>query len=250
MDAGLGLDAASDRATPAGTISRTCIITGATRGIGLATALRFAREKYRIVAAARTADALTQIAAQIRTVGGECEPVVADVAQPEAARQLVQAAVVRFGRVDVLVNNAGIAPCAALDEIPLHDFEGVLALNIGAVFHLTRAVWPVMRRQGGGVIVNISSLASVDPFAGFAVYGPSKAWVNAFSQAAAAEGRSCGIRVYSVAPGAVETQMMRALFPDFPAEKTLAPAEVADVILRLCGPEFAPCSGQTVFVRK
>ena len=121
---------------------------------------------------------------------------------------------------------------------------------MAAIFHTTRAVWPLMKAQGGGVIINMSSMAAVDPFPGFAVYGASKAWVNLFSQATASEGKPHGIRVFSVAPGAVETGLMRASFPDFPADKTLAPDEVAAVILSLCEPALAPCSGQTLFVRK
>ncbi|MEW6252392.1 MAG: SDR family oxidoreductase [Planctomycetota bacterium] len=230
--------------------ARTCVITGASRGIGLATALRFARDGYQIIATARTADRLAAAAPHIRAAGGACEPVVADVARPEDARRVVQVAVERFGRVDVLVNNAGVAPLGTIEQLPIADFDAVLALNIAAVFHSTRAVWPIMRKQGGGVIVNISSVAAVDPFPGFAVYGASKAWVNLFSQAMAAEGKPFGIRVYAVAPGAVETELLRSTFPDLPADRTLAPEAVAGVVFEICGDAFVPCSGQTLFVRK
>jgi NAD(P)-dependent dehydrogenase (short-subunit alcohol dehydrogenase family) len=190
------------------------------------------------------------MAPQVCALGGECEPVVADLARPADAGRLIDAAVARFGRVDVLINNAGHAPLAHIQDLSVEDFDRALALNIAAVFHTTRAVWPVMQRQGGGVIVNISSLASVDPFPGFAVYGASKAWVNLFSQAMAAEGKPLGIRVFSVAPGAVETELLRRSFPDLPAEHTLAPAQVAEVIFRVSDVAFTPCSGQTVFVRR
>ncbi len=229
---------------------KTCVITGASRGIGLATALRFAKAGYAIVTAARTAERLVQNTPQICALGADCEPVVADVSRPDNARRLVDSAVARFGRVDVLVNNAAAAPLAAIEELPVDEFDRALALNIGAVFHMTRAAWPVMRCQGGGTIINISSLASVDPFPGFAVYGASKAWVNLFSQAMAAEGKPLGIRVFSVAPGAVETELLRQSFPDLPAGQTLAPTEVAEVIFGLCDARFAPCSGQTIFVRR
>jgi len=118
------------------------------------------------------------------------------------------------------------------------------------VFFCTRSVWPVMRAGGGGTVVNLSSLASIDPFPGFAVYGGTKAWVNTFTKAAADEGRPHGIRVLAVAPGAVETRMLRHHFPDFPATETLAPDDVARLVEACCGPALAHSSGQTLFIRR
>ena len=229
---------------------RTCVITGASRGIGLATAFRFAKQGCQIVVAARREAELATACRQIEAAGAKCHAIVVDIGQPDAARRLIDAAQQRFGRVDVLVNNAGRAPLAPLEKFDPAEFDRVLAVNVAAIFHTTQAVWPLMQTQRGGVIINISSRASVDPFPGFAVYGASKAWVNIFSQAVADEGRPHNIRVFSVAPCAVETTLMRSAFPDFPPDKALDPADVAEVILRLCGPEFAPCSGQTIFVRK
>jgi 3-oxoacyl-[acyl-carrier protein] reductase len=228
----------------------TCVITGASRGIGLATALRFARDGWSIVAAARNVAELSSAAAQILATGAECEAVTADVSLPTEIQKLLSAATGRFGRIDALVNNAGVAPLAPIEELDPAAFDQALAVNVAAVFHATRAVWPVMRHQGGGVIINVSSLASVDPFPGFAVYGACKAWVNLFSQALAVEGKPHHIRVFSVAPGAVETRMLRSRFPDLPADQVLAPAAVADVIYSLADPKSAPKSGQTIFVRK
>jgi len=230
--------------------ARVCVITGASRGIGLATALRFAHSGCRIVAAARGEEDLRKAVAQITAAGAECEHVIADVSTPDGIRRLIAAAQTCFGRIDVLVNNAGYAPLAPVEQMPPDDFDTAVAVNIGAVFHATRAVLPVMRKQGGGVIVNISSLASVDPFPGFAVYGACKAWVNLFSKATADEGRPHNIRVYAVAPGAVETRMLRERFPDFPAEQTLDPDEIAGVIESLCDEGSAPASGNTIWVRK
>jgi len=229
---------------------RVCVITGASRWIGLATALRFARAGYAVVAAARVAPDLLRAAEQIRALGAACEPVALDLGVPTTARQLIDAAVARFGRVDVLVNNAACGPLARIDELDPATFDQVTALNIAAVFRITQAVWPVLKRRQGGVIVNVSSVASVDPFPGFAVYGASKAWMNAFSQAVAAEGAPHGIRVFCVAPGAVETRMLRSAFPNFPSDQTLAAEEVASVIYSLCEPTWAHAAGQTIFVLK
>ncbi len=230
--------------------TRTCVITGASRGIGLATALRFAAAGWNVVAVARGQAGLDGAAGRIAEAGGQCLPVAADVGVPAEARRVVFAAKERFGRLDVLVNNAGVAPLAAVDELEPEQFERTWAVNVAAVFNTTQAAWSLMKGQGGGVIVNISSLASVDPFRGFAVYGASKAWVNLFTQAVAAEGRTHNIRVFAVAPGAVETELMRSAFPDFPSDRTLTPDQVAAVVFSLCDPALSPCSGQTVFVRK
>ena len=107
-----------------------------------------------------------------------------------------------------------------------------------------------MKRQGGGTIVNISSIASVSPFAGFAAYGASKAWVNAWTSGLAEEGRPDGIRVFCVAPGAVETKMLRSAFPDYPAEATMEPSEIAELIHAVTQPGYRYATGQTIFAKK
>ncbi len=229
---------------------KACIITGASQGIGLATALRFARAGWAIVAAARNEEHLQQAADKIRAAGGACEAVAGDVGQPELFDRLVATATGRFGRVDVLVNNAGYAVLKPVDETTPDDLTRALDVNVQAVFHATKAVWPIMKRQASGTIVNVSSVASVDPFPGFSVYGACKAWVNLFTLASANEGRPLGIRVLAIAPGAVETQMLRTHLPDLPAEQTLDPDHVAGVIESVCLDAMTYVTGQTIFVRK
>lgn len=227
-----------------------CIITGGSAGIGLALALRFGQLGYCIVTCGRDASQLAAAQAQIAAVAPAVETLVLDLAEDGAAQRLITTARQRFGRVDVLVNNAGIAPRAAVTDLTAADLQATLTVNMAAVFHTTQAVWPILKKQGQGIIINISSFASVDPFPGFSLYGASKAWVNLFSKAAADEGRPLGIRVYSVALGAVETRMLRGLFPDFPAGQTLTPDEVADAIATLCQEPLRWASGQTIFLRK
>ena len=227
-----------------------CVVTGGSAGIGLAVAGHFAARGYRVALCGRDPQTLRAAEQQIALTAPACVALALDLGQPGAPARLIDEAVRRFGRVDVLVNNAGHAPRAPLDQISPADFEQAVAVNVGAVFHATQAVWPVMRRQTSGVIVNISSLASVDPFPGFSVYGACKAWVNLFTKAAADEGRPLRIRVYCVAPGAVETRLLRGLFKDFPAEQTLAPAEVAALVGSLCEEPMRYVSGQTLFVRR
>jgi 3-oxoacyl-[acyl-carrier protein] reductase len=226
------------------------IVTGGGRGIGRAICERFAAGRSQVVAAARSQDELAQTRAIIEERGGLCHVVPTDICQPEAIIDLVKSTVEKFGGVQVLVNNAGVAPLSKLEDLDPALFEAIQAVNIDAVYHTCRAVWPVMTSQKDGVIVNISSLASLDPFPGLAAYGAAKAWVNAWTKGLADEGRPHGIRVFSVAPGAVETKMLRNAFPDFPAGQAMSPADVAGVVWSLSQPECRMATGQTVCLKK
>ena len=226
------------------------VVTGGGRGIGRAICERFAAEGVQVVAASRTIDELTKTKHIIEQVGGRCYVRQVDVAVAEEVDSLIESTVSRFGRVDVLVNCAGVAWHGTIEGLDSSAFETIISVNVMAVYRSSRAVWPIMRKQGNGVIVNVSSVASVDPFPGFAAYGAAKAWVNSWTLALAEEGRDDGIRVFAVAPGAVETRMLRDPFPDFPAEKALEPAAVADMVFALTQPACRYASGQTVFVRK
>jgi NAD(P)-dependent dehydrogenase (short-subunit alcohol dehydrogenase family) len=226
------------------------IVTGGGRGIGRATCARFAAAGAQVVAAARTAEQLRQTQSQIEASGGRCATVVTDLACPDDIEAMVGQTVDRFRRVDVLVNNAGLAVNETVEQMDAESFTGMHAVNVAGVFHACKAVWPTMKAQGGGVIVNVSSASSFDPFPGYATYGASKAWVNAFTRGLAEEGRAHRIRVFAVAPAAVETQTLRSRFPDFPREKTLDPADVAEMIFTLAQPACTYATGLVVTVKK
>lgn len=228
---------------------KICLVTGASRGIGRAIALRFAREGYDLVIGARKVESLAPVKADVEAVGAACEPVAADVSQPGHCARLIEAVQRRFGRLDVLVNNAGVAILAPLARMSDEEYQQTMGTNVDGVFYMTRAAWKSLTASRG-VVVNISSVASVDPFAGFAAYGAAKAWVNLFTRAVADEGRADGVRVFAIAPGAVETNMLRQWFPGFPGEQTLAPEAVAEAVLAVCGPAFVHSSGQTIFVKR
>lgn len=230
--------------------ARTALVTGAGRGIGLATARRFARAKMNVVLMARSAADLERAAA---TLGGRPDArliVAGDVGREDDVERAVGAAARRFGRIDVLVNNAGAAPLSPIDEMSVADFDKMLAVNVRGVFLLCRAAWPVMKRGGGGTIINVSSLSARDPFPGFAAYGGSKAFVETFTLALAGEGRPHNIRVLGVAPGAVDTAMLRAAFPDYPASNCLDPDDVAATIEEMCEPDSRFESGQTIPIER
>ena len=225
------------------------IITGAGSGVGRALALDLGRRGYRCVLAGRTAAALDATAALLReaTPGCEALAVPTDITDPSAAQALIDAAVDQFGRVDALANVAGAAPLQPIPAITDDGLRQCLAVNFESVVYLTRACWPVFEEQGQGVVVSVSSMASVDPFTGFNIYGAAKAAVNLFTKATADEGAAIGVRAYSIAPGAIETGMLRSVFGEdvLPRDKTLSPEEVAAVIAGCITGETTIENGET-----
>lgn len=230
---------------------KTAIITGAGRGIGRAIARRLSIAGADVAIAARTESQLEQTRRVIERAGGSVLSVTADVSKVEDVERLVDETREQFGRIDVLVNNAGVAPMASITDMDPHVFDRILAVNVRAVYLCTRAVWQIMADGGGGTIINISSMAAYDPFPGLAAYGAAKRFVTAYTKGLAAEGKSVSIRIYALAPGAVETEMFRGAFPEFPAEKTIQPDDVAAVVENLLSPACRHvASGQTIMVTK
>jgi NAD(P)-dependent dehydrogenase (short-subunit alcohol dehydrogenase family) len=229
---------------------KVALVTGAGRGIGQAACARLAEDGYDIVGLSRNERELAETRRRVTDAGSECLIVPTDVTDADQVDRAVSAAADKFQRIDVLVNNAGVAPLSRVPEMSLEVFEHCVAVNVNAVFFLCQDVMPIMASQGGGTIINISSVASFDPFPGFAVYGGTKAFINVFTMALAAEGAGDGIRAFAIAPGAVETQALRRAFPDFPADECLTPADVADMISALCDRRCRHASGEIVTVKK
>ncbi len=226
------------------------IVTGAGRGIGRAIAIRLGNAGASVALCSRTAEQLDQTRRLIEAQGGRALTLPADVSKLEDVERLVSETKARFGRIDILVNNAGTASLATVDQMEPEVFDRIIATNVRAVYLCSRGVWPIMTAAGAGMIINISSVAAYDPFPGFAPYGAAKAFVTTYTKALAAEGQAGGIRVYGVAPGAVETQMLRGPFPDYPAEQTLAPDEVAALVETLLSPACRHISGQIITIKK
>lgn len=229
------------------------VITGAGRGIGRATAIELAGAGYRVVLAGRNRAALDetlQLAAG--KVGARGVVLPSDVTRPDDVERLIALTLDRFGRIDALVNNAGLAPVRSIKETTIEQWRAVIDTNLSAAFYATRAAWPAFGRQGGGVVVNISSAAARDPFAGFAAYGAAKAGLNLFGLAAAREGAAVGVRVHTIAPGAVETGMFREIMTpeQWPREKTLDPADVARVVLQCIRGDLRYASGEVIYLQK
>lgn len=231
---------------------KTAVVTGAGRGIGRAIARRLAVHGANVVITSRTADQLDETRRLIERGGGggRVFAMTADVSQRADVEKLFSETVELFGRTDVLVNNAGVAPLAEIEDMEPEMFDHMIEANIRSVYLCSRAAWPTMRAHGEGAIVNIASLAAFDPFPGFAAYGAAKAFIVAYTKNLAKEGAAAGIRVYGIAPGAVETPMLRSAFPDFPGEKALNADEVAALVETVLSPAFRHSSGQTVTIMR
>jgi 3-oxoacyl-[acyl-carrier protein] reductase len=223
------------------------LVTGAGRGIGRQTAIELGKRGYRLALVSRTAGQLEETRA---LCGGEV--IAGDVSVADDVNRVVAATMDRLGRVDVLVNAAGMVVSGSIEQLTVEQWRRTIDTNLSPVFYFCRLLWPIWRRQGGGAVVNVSSFAARDPFVGLGAYGAAKAAMNLLGLSLAREGKAIGVRVHTVAPAAVETDMFRSLITveQYPTEKTLDPRQVAAVIVQCACGDLAVTSGEVVYVHK
>jgi short-subunit dehydrogenase len=218
------------------------LVTGASRGLGLEIARLFARRQMPLVLTARGDAALQTAADELRELT-EVVALAGDVADRAHAEQLVRLGLARYGRIDVLVNNAssiGLSPMPELAAYPLDTLAEVFRVNVIAPLHLVQLVLPQMRERGDGLILNLTSDAAVQAYPGWGGYGASKAALEHFSRTLAAELAGSGVRVYAVDPGDMNTQMHREAEPGVDLSHLPGPAVSAPAFLRLFEGETAP----------
>ena len=218
---------------------QVAIVSGSSRGIGRAIALELARRGMAVVVNYRSAQAEAQaVAAEVRTLGVDCLCLQADVADPDQARGLIREVQAQWGRIDVLVNNAGITRDKTLRKLTDDDWLQVINTNLGSVYYCTSAAMPIMIEQNYGRIINISSYVGQAGNFGQANYGASKGGIIAFTKTAALELARYGITVNAIAPGFTETEMLSKVPPDvqdkirarIPMGRFGKPEEVAKVV--------------------
>ncbi|HSV74250.1 MAG TPA: SDR family oxidoreductase [Chthonomonadales bacterium] len=212
---------------------QVAVVTGAGRGIGRATAIALAERGASIVAAARTAEELERTAAEVRAAGGRCIVAPTDVAVEAQCEALIARAEDELGRLDVLVNNAGVARFAPFWELSTEDFDANLNVNLRAVFILSRAAALRMIPRRSGHIVIVSSSSARRPYPTQSAYCASKAGVNQLARAMAADLRPHGVRVSAVCPGGVVTRLADEIHPHRDKTGWIQPADVADAIVYL-----------------
>jgi len=182
-------------------------VTGASSGIGEATALACARAGAAVALAARRTERIEQLARRIEADGGRALAIETDVGEEGQAQAFVQRAHAELGRLDVLVNNAGVMLLGAIENAPTEEWRRMIHANVFGVLYCTHAALPLMREQGGGHIVNVSSVAGRVARQGSGVYNLTKFGVGAFSESLRQEGVALGVRVTLIEPGAVSTEL-------------------------------------------
>ena len=228
---------------------QVALITGGGRGIGAGAAEALARKGAHVIVASRTEAELADTVARLRGAGLSGSAQVLDVADEAAVAAAFAAIAAEFGRLDILVNNAALLCSGPFATLAMSDWDRVLAVNLRGAVLCARQAFRLMQERGGA-IVNVSSLggiANTEKFPGYAAYTVSKFALTGLTEALAAEGKDCGIRVNGVAPGAVDTAMLRNAAPHL-RTRTM-PADVAKVIAFLCDPTESGCmTGATLVI--
>lgn len=227
--------------------NQVVLITGASRGIGRATALAFAREGATVAVNYRSdAEGAAETLAQIAVAGGQGMPAPADVADPAALEQMVARVEAEAGPIEVLVNNAGTVDRSPFLDVSLATLDAVFATNIRGVFYLSQLVARCMAKRGRGAIIHVSSILAQQTIPNRTAYAASKGAVESLTRAMALDLAPYGIRVNAVAPGLIRTEMLLAAVPDPAFQEELQrfipfgrfgqPAEMADAIVFLASP--------------
>lgn len=209
------------------------LITGASSGIGRASAIAFAQSGFDVALVSRSQEKLEAVVAELADTGVTAKAYAVDLAQVEQVCSAIQGVIADFGPVDVLVNSAGMGYTGPLAATSLDDWQQVMGLNLTSVFQCIQAVLPGMRQRQRGTIVNIASIAGKSAFPDWGAYSVSKAGLMTLSRILAVEERAHGIRVVTVSPGAVNTPIWDTdtVQADFDRTRMLTPEVVAQTIL-------------------
>ena len=222
---------------------KVTLITGASQGLGRALALAFAREGARVVVNARSEDSVRPVAGEVEDVGGEVLAVAADVSKGADVERLVGESVERFGKIDVLVNNAGLlGPRVAIEDYPEDEWRRIIDANLTGPFLVSKAAIPYL--SDGASIINVVSGVSVEGRAEWGAYSVSKFGVEGLTQILASELAERGVRVNAVDPGGMRTGMRAAAYPEEDPQTRITPDENTAVFLYLASDESKGVSGE------
>lgn len=212
---------------------KVAIVTGSSSGIGKAIALRFGAEGARVVVTARRMALCEQTAAQIHGNGGEAWAIQTDVSDERQVGRLIDETVTRYGRLDILVNNAGIIAGGRLAETTTKSFDDVMNVNLRGTFFCCRSGFTQMKKQGGGVIINMCSVAGIQAWAGTGTYSASKHGIMALTKALADEGRAHNVKVSAICPGGVADELVDASPEQILRSERIDPFDVAETAVYL-----------------
>ena len=237
---------------------KVAIVTGGGRGIGKSIALGLAECGAKIVVASRSKEELEAVAKEIKESGGEAIAVVTDLMVSDQIPALVDATIEGFGRVDILVNNAARSFLRPLMELREDGYDKIFTVNVKAAFLLSRAVAKVMVEQGGGKIVNITTVGAVRGGAGMGIYHSSKAALNMLTKCMAVEWAPFNINVNAVGPGLTKTPFSQPIWSNPEVEKTITsripkgrlaePEDIVGAVLFLCSEDSLFITGESIYV--
>lgn len=233
-----------DRGTNAGRLAgKVAVVTGASKGLGRALAVAFADEGAKVVVNSRSEGSLRPVADELESSGAEVLAVAADVSQPDGAKKLASETAERFGKIDVLVNNAGLLGSrVAIEDYPDDEWVSVMEANANGVFFTSKYAIPHLSE--GGSVINLVSGASVGARADWGAYSVSKFAVEGFTGNLAIELEDRDIRVNAVDPGGMRTEMRAAAYPDEDPQTKLTPEENTAVFLYLASDESKGVTGE------
>jgi 3-oxoacyl-[acyl-carrier protein] reductase len=205
------------------------VVTGGTRGIGRAIAEALLKSGAAVAICGRSAESVDRAVAELKAGGGRAIGRAADVSSSDDVAELFRYVEAEFGGLDILVNNAGVGGFASVADMTPEEWRRIVATNLDGVFYCCHEALPRFRKRGGGFVINISSLAARNPFAGGAAYNASKFGLNGFSEAMMLDHRYDGVRVSTIMPGSVDTQFGSGT----PADWKTAPEDVAEMALAI-----------------
>ncbi|HLB74799.1 MAG TPA: SDR family oxidoreductase [Sedimentisphaerales bacterium] len=214
-------------------IGKVALVTGASRGIGRAISVALGDEGATVVLAARAVEKLEGTAEQVGKAGGQAQIVVTDLTDEDSIKNLVEVVRENYGKLDVLVNNAGVTHSAKLEETATEDWQRCMLVNARAPFILCREALPLLRQAPAGCIINIASVVGVKGYPLQSAYTSSKHALRGMTISLAEELRGSSVRVHLLCPGGVNTEMVGNVRPDIRKEDLIEPGEIAELVLYL-----------------
>jgi len=226
------------------------IITGGGSGIGRSAAISLGKQGFRVVLAGRKLEKLEETGELLDKHSVDWVAIPGDIADAQARHDLIAGTLDEYGQINAIVNNAGLGTCKLLGELSGQEVEDLFAVNTIGPIELVRIAIPELIRSGG-CVVNIASIAIVDPFVGLGVYGCAKAAIDGLTRALHNEYGNQGVRAYTIAPGAVETQMLRSIVSEelLPKDLTMMPERIAELITDCITGQSDQGSGSTILVK-
>jgi len=209
---------------------KTALVTGASKGIGRAIAMKLAQLNYNLVIVGRSSVLLEILRSEIESQQVKCLKLVADLGLKGIPEQLIDKALGHFGQLDVVVNNAGMSYSGSIHNTDLNTWDEIMNVNARAPFFLCKAAIPVLKQSSNPVIINIGSVVDFKGYKNQAAYAASKHALSGFTKVLAKEVQDDGIKVHLISPGGVNTEMVREMRPDIDTDQLIQPDEIADIV--------------------